>query len=273
MSFCRSPDKVEKREADKGKSANSPDQSTASEQVELSSPLQRDVPYDKISQNLCRSTTENKKTYSRISIWDFAGHPLYQTMHHIFLNRRSFYIIVFNLLKFVQEPQAVLTSLRFWLNSVQVHAPKTTPIFLVGTHCRHPDVSEKDIEQAKRDLHETFADAFSMHLVRSSEDSYLFAVENSAGSQDEGAIKLKEAIEEEASRTAYKEFPIRWLHFEETIIQQRQALFGDPCCVTKAEVLKIVKEKCGEVDGCEFESMLKFYHDSGVIVLPGMYGR
>ena len=227
------------------------------------------MPIDKITQNLFRGSSEDKVNYAKIGIWDFAGHPLYQTMHHIFLNRRSFYVIVFSLLKFAQEKEKTLESVRFWLNSVHIHTPQSTPIFLVGTHCKDPSVSEKIIEQADKALNDRFAEAFSHHLVCRKKDSYLFAVENSSGHGEVGAQELKKIIEKEASRMPPEELPIRWLHFEEAICKRRRASVRDPCCVTRADVRRMVEEEFSDVDDVEFEDMLKFYHDSGVIVLPG----
>ena len=184
------------------------------------------MPFDKITQSLCRGSSEDKANYAKIGIWDFAGHPLYQTMHHIFLNRRSFYVIVFSLLKFAQEKEKTLESVRFWLNSVQIHTPQSTPIFLVGTHCKDPNVSEEIIKQADKALNDCFVEAFSHHLVRRKKDSYLFAVENSSGCGEEGAEELKSIIDKEASRMTPEELPIRWLHFEEAIYKRRRAFVG-----------------------------------------------
>ena len=82
-------------------------------------------------------------------------------MHHVFLNRRSFYLVVTNLTQLcdpTRKDQA-LKQLHFWLNSVRVHTPQTTPVFLVGTH--RNDVSEQDISNAEQLLYDEFAATFS----------------------------------------------------------------------------------------------------------------
>ena len=51
----------------------------------------REIPVDLIKRKLSEaSLTDKERKYIKFSIWDFAGHPLYQAMHHVFLNRRSF---------------------------------------------------------------------------------------------------------------------------------------------------------------------------------------
>lgn len=61
----------------------------------------REIPIDEIMRRLSLSSEaslgESEKKYAKISIWDFAGHSLYEAMHHVFLNRRSFYLTVLNL--------------------------------------------------------------------------------------------------------------------------------------------------------------------------------
>ncbi|KAJ7391057.1 hypothetical protein OS493_021078 [Desmophyllum pertusum] len=95
----------------------------------------RDIPVDQIVRRLSSETSEKEGKYAQISIWDFAGHPLYQAMHHVFLNRRSFYLVVLNLVELCNPASSdrALTEIHFWLNSIRVHTPQTTPVFLVGT--------------------------------------------------------------------------------------------------------------------------------------------
>lgn len=232
--------------------------------------LERQMPVGKIVESLSREPSNEKETklYAKISIWDFAGHPLYETMHHIFLNRRSFYLVVFSLVKFMEDESGTLETLRFWLNSVRVHTPRSTPMFLVGTHCKQ--VQDDDISKAERVTYENFVESFGQQLVSSKEHSFLFAVENSLGSEDKGAVALKKMIEKEAHRLEHveEELPIQWLHFEEEILQLQVAT-ESPRCVSKEELRDRIHSKCGSMGEKEFESMIQFFHDSGVIILPG----
>ena len=234
----------------------------------------RDIPVEQIVRRMSEASLgEKENKYAKISIWDFAGHPLYQAMHHVFLNRRSFYLVVFNLLELcnTETTQEALTQIHFWLNSIRVHTPQTTPVFLVGT--RRSNVSEKDISRVEEILHNDLIEKFGQQLVRSKEKSFLFAVDNSLGVDDNGAVELKNAIEEEASRLMLtdEELPVLWLHFEEEILRRREKP-DCPSCVTKAYLKEMMKGSYRVVEEEEFQSMLQFYHDSGVIILPGNRG-
>lgn len=234
----------------------------------------RDIPVEQIVRRMSEASLgEKENKYAKISIWDFAGHPLYQAMHHVFLNRRSFYLVVFNLVELCnsETTQKALTEIHFWLNSIRVHTPQATPVFLVGT--RRSEVSEEDISRAEDVLRYEFIEKFGQQLVKSKVKSFLFAVENSLGGDDDGAVELKNAIEEEASRLMLtdEELPVLWLHFEEKILRLREKP-DCPSCVSKDFLKKMMEGSCRVVEEEEFQSMLHFYHDSGVIILPGNRG-
>ncbi|KAL9955205.1 hypothetical protein ACROYT_G036492 [Oculina patagonica] len=224
---------------------------------------------DKVCQRM--SLNDEEKKYTKISIWDFAGHPLYQAMHHVFLNRRSFYLVVLNLVELCSPESTsrahALANVDFWLNSIRVHTPQTTPIFLVGT--RRSAVSEEEISRAEKILYDELIEKFGQQLVKSKEKSFLFAVENSHGGTDAGAVELKKAIEDEASRLMLtdEELPLLWLHFEEEILKYREKPVC-PACVRKTFLKDIMERSYRVLEETEFESMLHFYHDSGVIILP-----
>ena len=232
----------------------------------------RDIPIDQIVRRLSEtSLSEKEKKYAKISIWDFAGHPLYGAMHHVFLNRRSFYLAVLNLVRLCnpESTSQALTEIHFWLNSIRVHTPHTTPVFLVGT--RRNEVSKEDLAIAEKNLYDKLIEKFGQQLVKSEENSFMFPVENTLGGDDHGAVALKKAIEYEASRLMQmdEELPVLWLHFEEEILKCREKADCTPC-VSKAFLKHMMEQNTSRVvDEEEFESMLQFYHDSGVIILPG----
>ena len=92
----------------------------------------RKLPATLIAKNLLE---EKKETVSvKVNIWDFAGHKLYEPMHHLFMNNRSLYVVVFNLSKMSESPDKCLCAIHYWLNSIASHTSASTPILLVGTH-------------------------------------------------------------------------------------------------------------------------------------------
>ena len=235
----------------------------------------RDIPVKEISRKLSKVSlhegeTEQRRKYTKISIWDFAGHSLYEAMHHVFLNRRSFYLVVTNLVELCnpETRDEALEKLYFWLNSVRVHTPLTSSIFLVGTH--RDQVSQEDISATEIVLGDKLLEMFGQQLVRNCENSLLFTIENKCDGEDQGAMKLRKAIEVEASRLSLmdEELPVLWLHFEEEILKYRE----DPdcqACITKTSLKESLLQSHCQITDDMFESMLQFYHDSGVIILPG----
>lgn len=129
-------------------------------------------------------------------------------------------------------------------------------------------MSEEEISRAEKILYDELIDKFGHQLVKSKEESFLFAVENSLGGDDAGAVELKKAIENEASRQRPTELPLLWLHFEEEILKYRE-MPDCPDCVPKTFLKDKMEGSYRVLEETEFESMLHFYHDSGVIILPG----
>ena len=215
---------------------------------------------------------EKRKASSvKVNIWDFAGHHLYETMHHLFLNSRSLYLVVFNLLRMVECEEKCLATIHYWLNSIAVHTSTSSPIFVVGTH--RGKVDEETVVHANEIIKTHFDDAFGSRMVRKAKDEYVFAVENSGGQNDVGVSCLMNAIKKEASDLPFvdEERPVKWLHCEEEILAYQQ----DPnCqkCLTIDELRKHFDEKCNVTfTNEEFRSMLNFFHDSGLIILPGNF--
>ena len=229
--------------------------------------LREQMPCNEIAKLLREGCPEQDLRSIKVSLWDFAGHRLYEPMHHVFLNRRSMYLVVFSLVKFKENQESALDSLYYWLNSVRVHTPRNTPIYLVGTHLR--SVTAEDVRVTDSVLNQHFGESFCQQLVRSAEKSFLFSVDNSLPNTEKEVKLLKEKIEREAAQLDHvqEKLPVRWFRFEEAIIRHECAPFNKKC-VPKIELLQVAQRECG-MDGEEFEKMLHFFHDTGVIIIPG----
>ncbi|KAK3248372.1 hypothetical protein CYMTET_42159 [Cymbomonas tetramitiformis] len=68
-----------------------------------------------------------------ISVWDYAGQELFDAMHQLFLSQQGVYLVVFSMSALQADKESVLQRLRFWLDSLRLHAP-SAPLLLVGTH-------------------------------------------------------------------------------------------------------------------------------------------
>ncbi len=80
------------------------------------------------------SCATNELSSIKKIIWDFAGHQLYEPMHHVFMNSTSLYLVVFSLVKMQKSPDKSLCKIHYWLNSIASHTSSSTPVILVGTH-------------------------------------------------------------------------------------------------------------------------------------------
>lgn len=87
--------------------------------------------------NMCIKAQMDRRRI-KYAIFDYGGGNVFSTIHHLFLTENGIYLVVFNIKKLVarisskKEIAKSLTILKFWLNSVRLHAPNST-ILLVGT--------------------------------------------------------------------------------------------------------------------------------------------
>ena len=115
---------------------------------------------------------------------------------------------------------------------------------------------------------------FGERLVRSLDDEILFVVENSGGQDDDGILKLKDAIANDVLDPSNfwfvnQDLPLKWLQCEEEIIEHQK---NPDCkkCWKKIEVKAFLESKCQTTfTDSDFNAMLTFFHDSGRILLPG----
>ena len=230
----------------------------------------RKLPATRIAKKLLQKKSEPSSV--KVNIWDFAGHQLYETMHHVFMNSRSLYLVVFSLLKMAKSQNKSLTRIHYWLNSIASHTSCSTPIILVGTHQGMVDFDF--VGKTNQLLEKHFGVAFGPRLVRNDQDEILFAVENSRGQEDPGISSLIKVIKSEASCSlpfVVEELPLKWLHCEEEIITYQQ-LPNTKKCLTIDEVQTLLEDKCNVTfREEEFRSMLAFFQDSGLILLPSNF--
>ena len=137
-------------------------------------------------------------------------------------------------------------------------------------------VSADFIEEANTMCEKHFGSTFGPRLVRGFNKEILFAVENSQSEEDEGITNLRNVIKTDASTNfpfVNEKFPLQWLHCEEEIIKYRQ----DPnsnMCIKLVKFKKLLEERClVEFTDDKFNSMISFFHDTGLILLPGMLIR
>lgn len=117
-----------------------------------------------------------------------------------------------------------------------------------------------------------FDSTFGPRLVRGFNDEIVFAVENSLCEEDEGITNLRQVIKTDASKNflfVNEKLPLQWLLCEEEIIKYRQRE-GNKMCIPLNDLKDLLENSCMvKFTDDEFNSMISFFHDSGLILLPG----
>jgi GTPase SAR1 family protein len=227
-----------------------------------------------------RCKTENE--HFTLDLWDFGGQEVYYTVHHLFLTERAIYLVVFNMEDATgpfSDPMNKdwLKNLFFWINSIHTHAP-SSPIFLIGTHKDKIPANEqwKQISDTlKADLFPNknkgsgppqHPPVFRQIIRNFTENGILFyPVDNTLGGDDGGVKQLHEEIDkclkhERVEGILKDMIPTKWLVFQEEILKKKT---DNHITLTNA---RDIAKQCNIVDDKQFNSMMKFFHDIGVLI-------
>ena len=131
---------------------------------------------------MLKSALNEKFSFLKVKILDFAGDKDYLAYHHLFLRSHAVHFIVFNMAKFAENDFKEISSgierLQFWIESVCSHVPPKIPIILVGTHSGTMGKKCMGIldEHLKRNLWNSYCDEL---VVNDADKLIFFPVENS----------------------------------------------------------------------------------------------
>lgn len=218
----------------------------------------------------------------KFSVWDFAGQPLYEPMHHTFLTRRALYLIVFNLAKLTEKgiTESDLQRIHLWVASVHAHTPldpAPVRIIFVGTH--NGRSQEEQVKLAIQQLSNRFqkSKTLSCHIEYINEDDLLARVENSCHNfEDKNICVLRNAILHSALKQSYmkEDIPLAWLQYEDEILSYHQLSLSknevpNSRCLLTVQEMQVLADRC-HVDTKEgpFKTMITFFHDVGLIMYP-----
>ncbi|XP_060062845.1 uncharacterized protein LOC132543370 [Ylistrum balloti] len=172
------------------------------------------------------------------SVWDFAGQTVYYNTHQFFLSDRAVYLLLWNT-RLGHEH----AGLKFWLNSISVHAPKA-PIFVVGTHSDQMTKMDLPVEDMQHKYHQIVGFQF---------------VSSKTG---DGIQNLKEKLFRITLQQEYmgEKIPQAWLHFESLISQGKKKI----PVLDYTNVEKIAAD-AGIVEPSEVSQAIQFLHDLGSV--------
>ncbi len=226
-----------------------------------------------------------------LSTFDFAGQQEYRPMHHCFITRRAFYLVVFNAIDMAKnsaEDNGVnkhLEEVRYWVHSINAHVfsldsdgndgdETVTKVILVGTHskgCNEEELKSIDkLLDGLRDDDRCVNHLFKLKTIKLMYNNFI-PVENSCDSASCGGDYLRESHThdvQESIKTLYKklpylkeDYPIKWLNFMEHIerLQSTSPVVTMDDLVTTARQLNIENPKVA----------IKFLHKSSKIICLG----
>lgn len=200
-------------------------------------------------------------------IRDFAGHPLYHSIHHIYMMGHCIYIICFSLVEAKRNFKTSFAEILYWLQAIFVHDRyPSVRVFIVGTHrddkslCRDDtdNVSDKIIGQLPRQFH-------NMLVWNKVTDKPLFLVENSSKNmKDKDHMLLREQLLQLADSDMKPTYPIKYLYFYRVINQCRE---HGKLIETLENIQNLCREhECVLTKAGELEDMLTYFQECGEII-------
>ena len=181
----------------------------------------------------------------KLRILDFPGDEEYHAYYRVFLRRKAFYVIVFNLIDFAEiffnKIDATCNRLQFWFETLCSDVPPKTPIFLVGT--QRGDIDRNNInrsdEHLKRCLRNTYCDEL---VVNDTENLVFFPIENLKEEEESGVQVLQEKITTVAQKvkeTFSREIPLSWVRVQDAIISLKE-MKGAKFCLRLEEFSNVL---------------------------------
>ena len=214
-----------------------------------------------------------RKKFSSIKlrILDFPGDREYHAYYRIFLRRKAFYVIVFNMMDFAEkhfnEVDANCNRLQFWFETLCTYVPPKTPIFLVGT--QRGDMDRNNIKkldtQLKRCLWNTYCDEL---VVNDIENLVFFPIENLKEKEESGLQVLQEKITTVAQKvkeTFGREIPLSWVRVQDAIISLKEKK-GTKFCLSLEEFSNVLDNHDNFSSTQWSKEILQYFHETGLVI-------
>eukprot|EP00924_Labyrinthula_sp_SR-Ha-C_P012700 maker-scaffold_67-snap-gene-0.4-mRNA-1 protein AED:0.63 eAED:0.63 QI:9/0.33/0.42/0.57/0.5/0.57/7/0/791 len=195
-----------------------------------------------------------------LRVYDFGGQEVFSSVHHIFMNKKAIYLIVFNMTKLNEKD---LFRLKFWCDSILGNTPKA-PVLFIGTYLNTFLKKNKSLENMNNKIKYFLSKLSGKLTIVEDIRTIFFPVENAIDSNmsREKAIKVKlMSIGKYKSKLYDLLNPFIW-------IKSVYVLFLDNCreesSYMTVEKFKLKAEKCNFSEE-EMEEMLEIYSKEGII--------
>lgn len=143
-----------------------------------------------------------------LTIYDYGGQSVFNSLHHLLLTQFGVYLIIFDTRRFIEAETDALSFLSFWLHSVNLHASQA-PVILVATHAEGPRAKAKALSRIDARLSQ-LVDSFPQVVRHLPRNLCFFPLSNLSGL---GKRELRQAIESSSLEQAFVHFPVplSWL--------------------------------------------------------------
>uniref|UniRef100_A0A6S8E7N8 non-specific serine/threonine protein kinase n=1 Tax=Aplanochytrium stocchinoi TaxID=215587 RepID=A0A6S8E7N8_9STRA len=192
------------------------------------------------------------------TIWDYGGQKVFYALHHLFLTDFGVYTLVFDMRNIIQSSDESLEYMKFWLNSVKMHA-REAPLLIVGTHLDSIDASQ--LKVVDKHLRKLVNKSRFPQVIYNSEDLDLvfFPVSNLNRA---GINEVRKKLDEVAFKQRFvnEKIPVRWIKCLDMMFEDESASFIYMKDVrTLGKTVEITSME-------EIDMMLQLFHDLGMII-------
>eukprot|EP00924_Labyrinthula_sp_SR-Ha-C_P007447 snap_masked-scaffold_24-processed-gene-3.0-mRNA-1 protein AED:1.00 eAED:1.00 QI:0/0/0/0/1/1/8/0/788 len=206
-----------------------------------------------------RSDFTTEDTFLRV--YDFGGQEVFSSVHHIFMNKKAIYLVVFNMTKLKEKD---LFRLKFWCESILRNTPEA-PVLFIGTFLNTFLKKNKTLHSVYYKF-KSFLSKLSGKLnIFEDKETIFFPVENAVDSDKSRENSIKGQLR---SINVYNLLdPLIW-------IKSFYVLFLDNCreesSYMTVQEFKLKAKKCNFSEK-EIEEMLEIYSKEGIIsYFPGL---
>eukprot|EP00924_Labyrinthula_sp_SR-Ha-C_P007761 snap_masked-scaffold_28-processed-gene-2.31-mRNA-1 protein AED:1.00 eAED:1.00 QI:0/0/0/0/1/1/7/0/770 len=188
-----------------------------------------------------------------LRVYDFGGQEVFSSVHHIFMNKKAIYLVVFNLTKLKEKD---LLRLKFWCESILRNTPKA-PVLFIGTYLNTFLKKNKTLDRLNF-LLESFISELSGNLTIFEDiTTIFFPVENAIDSNNSREDAIKKEL-----------MSIYQLSDPYISIKSVYVLFLDNCqeesSYMTVQKFKLKAKKCNFSEE-EMEEMLEIYSKEAII--------
>eukprot|EP00924_Labyrinthula_sp_SR-Ha-C_P012066 snap_masked-scaffold_26-processed-gene-3.20-mRNA-1 protein AED:1.00 eAED:1.00 QI:0/0/0/0/1/1/8/0/796 len=205
-----------------------------------------------------RSHFRTQDTFLRV--YDFGGQEVFSSVHHIFMNKKAIYFVVFNMTKLKEKD---LFRLKFWCESILRNTPRA-PVLLIGIFLNTFLKKNKTLDSVNYKINSFLSELSGKLTIIEDIETIFFPVENAIDSNK----SREKAIKKELISIGRYKSKLNSLLNPRIPIKSVYVLFLDNCreeaSYMTVQKFKLKARKCNFSEK-EMEEMLELYSKEGII--------